>query len=128
MEPAMSAAVGFHDFTQELQEPSQPFISPTLFASAFGLRQQDLADLAGVHRATVGAAPGNAKLQKFMRDALRVISAAMEVQPDRSRALYWFRNAPIPEFSHRTAEQLVSRGKVDAVISYLESISSGSTG
>jgi hypothetical protein len=71
---------------------------------------------------------GNSKLQKFMRDALRVISAAMEVQPDRSHALYWFRNAPIPEFSRRPAEQRVSRGKVDANISYLESTGSGSTG
>ena len=124
----MSAAIGFQDFAQGLQEPSHPFISPTRFASTFGLRQQELADLAGVHRATVSAAPDNAKLQKFMRDALRVISAAMEVQPDRSRALYWFRNAPIPEFSHRTAEQLVSRGRVDAIISYLDSIGSGSTG
>lgn len=111
-----------------LQEPSRPFSSPTRFASAFGLRQQELADLAGVQRATVSAALGNSKLQKFMRDARRVISAAMEVQPDRSHALYWFRNAPSPEFSHRTAEQLVSRGKVDAIISYLESTGSGSTG
>lgn len=124
----MSAAMSFQEFAQELQEPSHPFISPERFASAFGLRQQELAELAGVHRATVSAAPGNAKLQKFMRDALRSLSAAMEIQPDRSRAIYWFRNTPIQEFSHCTAEQLVSRGRVDAVISYLESVASGSTG
>ena len=124
----MSAIMSFHEFAQELQEPSHPFISPTRFASAFGLRQQELADLAGVHRATVGAAPGNAKLQTFMRDALRVVSAAMDIQPDRSRAIYWFRNTPIQEFSHCTAEHLVSHGRVEAVISYLESIASGSTG
>lgn len=69
-----------------LQEPSRPFSSPTRFASAFGLRQQELADLAGVQRATVSAALGNSKLQKFMRDARRVISAAMRCSPtDRTR-------------------------------------------
>jgi hypothetical protein len=78
-ESARSAAIGSRDFAQELQEPSHPFISPTRFASAFGLRQQELADLAGVHRATADAAPGNARLRKFMRDALRVIPAAMEI-------------------------------------------------
>ena len=76
----------------------------------------------------MSAAPGNARLQKFMRDTLRALSAAMEIQPDRSRAIYWFRNTPIQEFSHCTAEQLVSRGRVDAVISYLESVASGCTG
>ena len=34
----------------------------------------------------------------------------------------------IPEFQHRTAEHLVSTGKTDAVVSYLLSIESGSTG
>jgi hypothetical protein len=121
-------AVNFPEFAHELKETSHPFISPDRFASAFGLRQQELAELAGVHRATVGAAPASSKLQNFMLDALRVLSAAMEVQPDRSRAIYWFRNLPIREFSHCTAEQIVARGQVDVVIAYLESIASGSAG
>ncbi|MGH8259935.1 MAG: hypothetical protein ACREUG_09615 [Steroidobacteraceae bacterium] len=76
----------------------------------------------------MSAAPGNAKLQKFMCDALRALSAATEIQPDRSRAIYWLRNTPIQEFSHRTAKQRVSRGRVDAVVADLESSASGSTG
>lgn len=81
-----------------------------------------------MHRTTVAEAPTNAKLQTFMRDTLRVLSAAMNVSGDRDRAIYWYRNAPIPEFRHRTAEHLVSTGKTDAVVSYLLSIESGSTG
>lgn len=92
------------------------------------LRQQELAQLAHVHRTTVAEAPANAKLQHFMREALRVISAAMMVRPDRDRAIYWYRNMPIPEFHHRTAEQLVSTGEAEAVVSYLLSIESGSAG
>jgi hypothetical protein len=61
-------------------------------------------------------------------DALRVLSAAMGVTGDRDRATYWYRNTPIPEFQHRTAEHLVSAGKTDAVVAYLLSIESGSTG
>ena len=96
--------------------------------AALHLRQQDLAQLAHVHRTTVAEAPTNAKLQHFMRDTLRVLSASMAVAGDRDRAIYWYRNTPIPEFKHRTAEQLVSTGKTDAVVSYLLSIESGSTG
>ena len=63
-----------------------------------------------------------------MRNTLRVLSAASEVQGDRQGAIYWYRNTPIPDFGHRTAEQLVSEGKTDTVISYLTSIASGSSG
>ena len=92
------------------------------------LRQQDLAQLAHVHRTTVAEAPSNAKLQAFMRDALRVLSAAMAMTGDRDRAIYWYRNTPIPEFKHQTAEHLVSTGRTDAVVSYLQSIMSGTSG
>ena len=72
--------------------------------------------------------PAHAEPPTFMRDALRALSAAMGVAGIRDRAIYWYRNTPIPEFQHRTAEHLVSTGKTDAVISYLLSIESGSSG
>ena len=124
----MEVDAGFQTFADELRSPGQPVIAPERFAAAMHLRQQDLAQLAHVHRTTVAEAPTNAKLQTFMRDTLRVLSAAMNVSGDRDRAIYWYRNTPIPEFQHRTAEHLVSTGKTDAVVSYLLSIESGSTG
>jgi hypothetical protein len=60
--------------------------------------------LAGVHRTTVTETPRNARLQGFLREALRALSAAYEVTQDRDRSIFWFRNTPIPEFGHRTAE------------------------
>jgi hypothetical protein len=124
----MSAIHGFQQFARGLQAEDQPLIAPERFAAAFHLRQQDLAELAHVHRATVSAAPANIKLQHFMRDTLRVLSAAMEINPDQAQAMYWYKNSPIPEFQHLTSEQLVSAGKTEAVVSYLLSIASGSTG
>lgn len=118
----------FQSFADELRSPGQPVIAPERFAAAMQLRQQDLAQLAHVHRTTVAEAPTNARLQAFMRDTLRVLSAAMGVAGDRDRAIYWYRNAPIPEFQHQTAEHLVSAGKTDAVVSYLLSIESGASG
>lgn len=124
----MAAILDFQAFAEELRAADQPVIAPDRFAAAFQLRQQELAQLAHVHRTTISDAPANAKLQQFMRDTLRVLSAAMDVAGDRARAIYWYRNTPIPEFEHRTAEQLVSAGKTDAVVSYLMSIAAGSTG
>jgi len=50
------------------------------------------------------------------------------VTHDRNRSVFWFRNTPIPEFDYRTAEQLVSAAKAEAVVEYVASIASGSTG
>ena len=59
---------------------------------------------------------------------MRALSAAMGVAGIRDRAIYWYRNTPILEFQHQTAEQLVSTGKTEAVVSCLLSIESGSSG
>lgn len=125
----MSAAIHeFTSFADEFRAPDEPLIHPELFADALHLRLQDLAALAGVHRTTVTEAPGNARLQGFLREALRALSAAYEITRNRDRAIYWFRNSPIPEFGHQTAEKIVAAGKTDAVIKYLTSISAGSSG
>jgi len=125
----MSAArPHFIGFAEEFRAPDQPVIQPQLFAEAMHLKIQDLAALAGVHRTTITETPTNARLQAFLRDALRALSAAYEITHDRDRSIFWFRNEPIPEFSHRTAEQIVADGKTDAVINYLTSIASGSSG
>jgi hypothetical protein len=115
-------------FAEEFRAPDQPVIQPERFAEALHLRLQDLATLAGVHRTTLTETPSNARLQGFLREALRALSAAYEITQDRDRAIYWYRNSPIPEFDHRTAEQLVAAGKTDAVIRYLTSIAAGSSG
>ena len=124
----MSAVPHFLGFADEFRAPGQPLIQPERFAAALNLQIQELAQLAHVHRSTVSDAPTNVRLQSFMREALQVLSAALAVAQDRDRAIYWYRNAPIPEFNHRTAEQLVADHKTDAVLSYLTSIGGGSTG
>jgi hypothetical protein len=57
-----------------------------------------------------------------MCEALQVLSAALDVARDRERAICWYRNSPLPEFQHRTAEQLIADPKTEAVLSYLGSI------
>jgi hypothetical protein len=116
------------DFADEFREPNQSIIDPALFAKGLHLHLQELATLAGVHRAIVSAMPTNSRLQSYLREAVRTLSSALEVTHDRHRSIYWFRNTPIPEFDYHTAERLVAAGKTDAVIAYVASIASGSTG
>ena len=118
----------FLNFADEFRAASRPIIDPDRIAQALQLPLQDLAKLARVHRTTLKEAPGNSRLQAYLRDVVRVLSAASDVAVDRVQTLYWFRNSPISEFGHKTAEELVANGQAEAVIQYLMSIASGSTG
>lgn len=123
------AAISFPDFVDSLREPSShTSLSASRLAEALELPAQELAALARVHRNTLQAAPTSFKLQSAMRDVVRALSAAYALCGDIDRALFWFRNHPIPEFGHRTAIDLVAAGKVDAVVDYVESLSAGFTG
>jgi len=111
-----------------LENPGSPFLSPAKVASRLSLQLQDLADSAHVHRNTLTARPQSPKVQDLLRAILRVLSAATEAFGDRDVALSWMRNEPVPAFRHKTALDLVREGRTEAVVTYLESISSGFVG
>lgn len=124
-----TATSSFPDFLNALKEPgTRTALSPARLADALDLPVQDLASLARVHRNTLQLTPSSPKVQGAMRDILRVLSAAHELNGDIDQALFWVRNHPIAEFGHRTALQLVEMGKVQAVIDYIDSRSAGATG
>lgn len=118
----------FAAFLAELQEPGRPLISPVRFAQKLNLEQRELAELAHVHRNTVSRMPSSPRLQDFLREAVRVLAAAFSLADSPDRALYWFRSHPLRDFDYKTPEILVSEGKADAVIRYIESLSAGATG
>jgi hypothetical protein len=121
-------AAALESFVEQFQLEGKPLIAPGRVAEAFELQLQDLANLAGVHRATLREAPSNVRLQTFMREALRIIAIAKEISGDQSKAIFWFRNEPLRDFGFVTAEKMVSEGKADAVANYLRSIEAGSSG
>jgi hypothetical protein len=125
---ATGADTGFNAFLAELQEPGKPLISPVRFAQMLHLEQQKLAELAHVHRNTVSRMPASPRLQDFLRDAVRVLAAAFALAGSADRALYWFRSHPIQDFDYKTPEALVSEGRANAVIRYIESLHAGATG
>ena len=84
--------------------------------------------MAGVHRNTLRTHPESPRLQSVLRDLVRVLSAAMAIQPDLQRAIFLIKNEPIPAFRHKTLLQLIQEGRTEDAIGYLESISSGFVG
>jgi len=122
------AAVAIDQFVESIREPGTSNLSPSRLAMRFGLEQQDLAALARVHRNTLRLHPESARVQASLRDILRVLSAAAEVQPDVERAMFLIKNAPIATFGHRPLLEVVREGRADDAVEYLRSVSAGFVG
>ena len=121
-------AAVFADLLESTREPGTSRFSASGIAGILGLQQQDLAELAGVHRNTLRTHPESPRLQAALRDLMRVVSAATAVQPDAQRAIFLIKNEPIAAFRHKTLMQLVQEGRAEDAIGYLESIGAGFIG
>ncbi len=120
----------FDGFFNMLRDPSSgpTVLSPKRFVDALNIDLQTLAGQARVHRNTLSRAPASESVQKYMRESLRVVRAATDLNGDIHAALYWFRNSPLPPFRYKSAEQLVSEGLADDVLRYIASLTAGVTG
>jgi hypothetical protein len=132
MDTSLSQAVGhrasFDQFMESLRDSDSPALSARAFGQALKIDLQTLAQQAHVHRNTLSRAPGSESVQRFLREAVRVLRAASDVSGDVERALFWYRNEPLPVFGYKTAEQLVSDGRADDVIRYVVSLDAGAAG
>jgi uncharacterized protein (DUF2384 family) len=124
------ADTSFECFMAALRDPHDPapIVSARRFGDALHIDLQTLAQQAHVHRNTISRQPASESVQRFLRDALRVIRAATDISGDVTKALFWYRNEPLPVFEYRTAEQLVSDGRVDDVLRFVSSLEAGATG
>ena len=118
---------GFIDFLRD-QEAGASTLSPKRFSDVLSIDVQTLAAQAHVHRNTISRAPASESVQKFLRESLRVIRAAHDLSGDVVRAIFWYRNEPLPPFGYKTAEQLVSEGRTEDVLRYVGSLEAGAAG
>lgn len=106
----------------------RPLISPRIFALVFNFDMQSLATAARVHRNTVARTPESEGVQRYLRDSIRVVRAAADVSHSIEKAIFWYKNHPIPTFDYKTAQQLVSEGRTDDLIPYVQSLQTGFSG
>lgn len=103
-------------------------LSPNRFSEVLNIDLQTLATQAHVHRNTIRRAPASESVQRFLREALRVIRAAADLNGDVNRAIFWYRVEPLSAFGYKTAEQLVTEGRTEDLLRYIESLEAGAAG
>lgn len=115
-------------WAERFREADTPYLSPAKVSEFFGLRVQELASRAHVHRNTPTARPQAAQLQKYLQDILRVLAVATAMTGDERKAVFLLRNEPLRAFGYKTADALIQEGRTDAVVAYLESLAGGAAG
>ncbi|HEV3106743.1 MAG TPA: DUF2384 domain-containing protein [Trinickia sp.] len=126
----VAGSASFEHFINSLRDPEfpAPIVSARRFSEALHIDLQTLANQAHVHRNTLSRMPASESVQRFLREALRVICAATDASGDVTHALFWYRNEPLSVFGYKTAEQLVSDGRTDDVLRYIASLEAGAAG
>ncbi|WP_116138667.1 DUF2384 domain-containing protein [Trinickia diaoshuihuensis] len=111
----------FEQFMSSLRDPAfaAPIVSARRFSEALHIDMQTLARQAGVHRNTLSRTPSSESVQRFLREALRVIRAATDIHGCVKQALFWYRNEPLSEFEYKTAEQLVASGRTEDLLKHI---------
>jgi hypothetical protein len=120
----------FEHFVEFLREadPAALVLSPKRFSQAMHIDLETLAEQAHVHLSTISRAPASRGVQNFLREALRVIKAATDLNGNLHTALFWYRNEPLSVYGYKTAERLVSDGRADVLLRYVASIEAGAAG
>lgn len=119
--------MGLMDFLRD-DVSAAPILSPKRFSQALHMDLQTLAGQAHVHRNTINRAPESESVQRFLREAVRVLRAATDINKDVASAIFWYRNEPLPIFAYKTAEQLVVDGRSEDVLRYVASLEAGAAG
>lgn len=118
----------FDEFMEFLSAEVSPSISPKQFGLVFRIDMQTLAALARVHRNTISRAPDTEPIQAHLRESVRVMRAAADVSGSIEKAIYWFKNHPLPTFDYKTPQNLVSEKRTEALINYIQSLKAGYAG
>ncbi len=118
---------GFMTYLRD-EATSKASISPKRFSQALHVDLQTIAARAHVHRNTLSRAPEAESVQRYLRESVRVMRAASDISGSVEQAIYWYKNNPLPPFDYKTPEDLVSAGRTDTLIAYIQSLQAGFAG
>jgi uncharacterized protein (DUF2384 family) len=59
---------------------------------------------------------------------VRVVRAAVDIAGSVEKAIFWFKNYPLPPFDYKTPQDLVSERRTEDIIRYIQSLQAGFTG
>jgi uncharacterized protein (DUF2384 family) len=107
-------------------DPKLQCISPDRVATMLHTTLAEIARVTDVHRNTLTRTPNSPKVQTRLGEVMRILTEASDMMGgDLAKAAIWFRHQPLSGFDGKTAEELVSAGHAQAVVTHLAMLRDG---
>jgi len=104
---------------------SRNFVDYNKLRKSLEVRVEDIASAIGVTYHSLEKNPGSEKIQTGLRKIAYTYRVLSGMVGSEEGALIWLR-APNPEYDGLSPLEIITQGKIDAIIGYLEDVKKGS--
>lgn len=101
------------------------YVDYTKLRTYLGLKVKNIAYIVGRTPRALEKNPQSEKVQKELRKMLYILELLKNMTKNESEIQLWLR-APNPEYGGLSPLEIISQGKIDSIIGYLEDIKKGS--
>lgn len=106
----------FERFFRSLMADDGPGVCPDKLARALHLRKSELATLCATSPARLRLAPHSPRIQRGLRDIVRVLSCAHARFDQLEALLFWFNHYPLQRFAFLTPGELCASGQCESLL------------
>ncbi len=104
---------------------SEGYVDCTKLRTYLGLKVKNIACIVSRTPRSLEKNPRSEKVQKELRKLLYVLELLKDMTENESEIQLWLR-APNPEYGGLSPLEIISQGKIDSIVGYLEDIKKGS--
>ncbi|MCJ7472583.1 MAG: hypothetical protein MUP02_07240 [Actinobacteria bacterium] len=104
---------------------SEGYVNPAKLRAYLGLKAKNIAHIVGRTPRSLEKNPKSNKVQLELRKIVYIHALLKSMTNNESEILLWLR-APNPEYSGLSPIEVISQGKIDSIVNYLENIKKGS--
>ena len=111
--------------TEQKFYDSKGYVNYSELKSYLGLKVTNIAYIVGRTTRSLEKNPRSEKVQKVLRKIVYIHGLLKNMTKNESEIQLWLR-APNPEYSGLSPLEVISQGKIDSIVGYLEDIKKGS--
>jgi len=123
----MSGAIKEKLFSHTEQKfyDNEGYVNYAELKAYLGLKVKNIAYIVGRTARSLEKNPRSEKVQKILRKIVYIHALLKDMTKNESEIQLWLR-APNPEYSGLSPLEIISQGKIDTIVGYLEDIKKGS--
>lgn len=114
---------GLLNYLRDETAPTE--ISLKRYGTVMRMNMQAIMAHAQAHRNLARRAPHIDDVQRYLRETMQILRFATEYAGTVEKAIFWYKNSPLPLMEYKTPQTLVTEGRTEALIRYFQTIRAG---